>query len=275
LLCTAIDAAHAAPPAESVSVQHPSFSCAKPTALEMVICADPVLADDDRRMAVLYAAARAGALGDGGSQVEHTQRVWLKSRNAACANGDARGYVSRMLLNPRDHRDHMNSESMDSPQESSEAQVASASSQTAEAVKLAQEHLTALTKLLEEAKVAAAAAIENQRLTTVALTESQSRLAETNTVATAIAAAGAKINSEVAVIDGQSAHISEAQTHADTVRAALDRASTQATQSATTAEGLRARAQTAADDAAALLVEVQANKASTDVGATAVIRVRL
>jgi uncharacterized protein len=90
-----VDAAHAAPPAESVSVQHPSFSCVTPTALEMLICADPVLADDDRRMAVLYAAARAGALGDGGSQVEHTQRAWLKSRNAACASGDVSSCLSK------------------------------------------------------------------------------------------------------------------------------------------------------------------------------------
>jgi uncharacterized protein len=54
---------------------HPSFSCSKPSALEKVICDDPGLSDADRRMAALYAAARRGALGDGGSQIDHSQKT--------------------------------------------------------------------------------------------------------------------------------------------------------------------------------------------------------
>lgn len=82
--------AQAFTPADAVATHQPSFSCASPSALEALICADPALADRDRDMAVLYAAARAGALGTGVSQEEHAQRIWLKSRNDECAKGDAR-----------------------------------------------------------------------------------------------------------------------------------------------------------------------------------------
>jgi uncharacterized protein len=80
---------HAFAAADAVIAHHPSFSCVSPSALEAVICGDPSLADRDRDMAILYAAARAGALGTGVSQEERAQRSWLKSRNEECAKGDA------------------------------------------------------------------------------------------------------------------------------------------------------------------------------------------
>lgn len=199
----------------------------------------------------------------------------------------------------------MNSET-DSPSQPSEPKAAPGTFVTAEdAGKLAESHLAAITSLLEQAKTAATSAIENQRLSTVALAEArtklettntlaatvataataatesqrlskvalddvQSKLAATNTVATAVAAAGAKINSEVAVIETHSKHIDAAKVHADAVRAALDTASTKVTQAATAAEGLQQRAQTAADTATTLLQDVQAAKTTTTTDASAI-----
>lgn len=139
-----------------------------------------------------------------------------------------------------------------------------------DSAKRAAEMLAELMKLLSEAKTAAAEAAESRRLTGAALTEAQAKLAETNTVATAAAAAGAQITADAAAIAAHSANIGEAQAHAAKVRGELDKTATQATQSATTAEGLQTRTQAAADAAAALLVEVQASKAAADTGVAAV-----
>lgn len=46
-------------------------------------------------MAAIYAAARRGALGDGGSQIEHAQKAWLKSRNQTCAIGEVRACLGK------------------------------------------------------------------------------------------------------------------------------------------------------------------------------------
>jgi len=71
-------------------LDQPSFSCASPTKIEAAICADPALAARDRTMAVLYAAARGGALASGSSQEESEQKKWLKLRNEGCSKGDLR-----------------------------------------------------------------------------------------------------------------------------------------------------------------------------------------
>jgi len=94
LLCAGAGNTKAAQPPAPVS-PHPSFSCDKPSALERVICDDPGLSDADRRMAAIYAAARLGALGDGGSQIAHAQKMWLKSRNQTCAAGDVRACLGK------------------------------------------------------------------------------------------------------------------------------------------------------------------------------------
>jgi hypothetical protein len=79
-----------------------------------------------------------------------------------------------------------------------------------------------------------------------------------------------KIVDDQAVIATKSGHIQEAQVHADGVRANLDRTLTGATQQATEAEGLKARAQTAADNAAQLLFEVRTTKGTIEADAGAV-----
>jgi chromosome segregation ATPase len=66
------------------------------------------------------------------------------------------------------------------------------------------------------------------------------------------------------VIATKSAHIEEAQIHADKVRADLDRALTAATQNTTEAEGLKSRAEAAALSASELLAEIKASKLVVD-----------
>jgi uncharacterized protein len=67
----------ARPPAAG-SIARPSFNCRYArTSVEHAICADPVLAAKDRRMAILYEQA-------GGSRfrpVDPTQWDWLAARN--------------------------------------------------------------------------------------------------------------------------------------------------------------------------------------------------
>jgi len=196
----------------------------------------------------------------------------------------------------------MNNDSADSSPVQSDA---AATARPEDLAKLAEGHLATLITFLKQAETAAAAATENQRLSAVALTEAQAKLDAANTLATAVtnaataatetqrvaksvltevqakltatttiatsvAATGAKIDADAAVIDTQAKHIDAAQSHADGVRAALDTASTKATQSATAAEGLQQRAQTAADTAATLLQDVQTAKTTTATDAAAI-----
>jgi uncharacterized protein len=67
-----------APPAARGSIPRPSFNCRYArTSVERAICADPVLAAKDRRMAILYERA-------GGSRfrpVDPIQWGWLAARN--------------------------------------------------------------------------------------------------------------------------------------------------------------------------------------------------
>ena len=116
----------------------------------------------------------------------------------------------------------------------------------------------------ETAKEAAREASESRRLTAVALTDAQSKLADINNASTQAIAAMTKIVDDQAVIATKSDHIQHAQIHADTVRAKLDRVLTAATQDATDAEGLKTRAQTAADNAATVLSEVRTTKGTIE-----------
>lgn len=72
---------------------------------------------------------------------------------------------------------------------------------------------------------------------------------------------------EQAVIAAKSDHILNAQIHADTVRASLDRVLTTASQQATESDGLKTRTQAAADNAAQLLTEVRTVKGTIEADA--------
>lgn len=110
------------------------------------------------------------------------------------------------------------------------------------------------------------AARESARAT---LTDGQAKLAEIITAATQAVAAKTAITDDQAVIATKSAHINDAQQHADKVRADLDRALTAAAQQATDAEGFKARAQAGADTTATLLVDIRTTKAAAETDATA------
>ncbi len=119
----------------------------------------------------------------------------------------------------------------------------------------------------ETAKEAAREASESQRLTAKALADAQSKLTEINNAGVQAVAAMTKVVDEQAVIATKSDHIQNAQIHADTVRASLDRVLTTATQQATESEGLKTRTQAAADNAAQLLTEVRTVKGTVEADA--------
>lgn len=110
----------------------------------------------------------------------------------------------------------------------------------------------------ETAKAAAKEATESKVLMAAALADAQAKLGEINNAGIQAVAAMTKVLGDQAVIATKSDHIQNAQIHADKVRANLDRVLTAATQQATDAEGLKSRAQTAADNTAQLLAEVRA-----------------
>jgi len=61
-----------------------------------MVCGDPVLAADDRKLASLYKIALPGALGDGSDQL-NAQRRWLEDLDKQCASGAARSLQERDL----------------------------------------------------------------------------------------------------------------------------------------------------------------------------------
>jgi hypothetical protein len=99
-------------------------------------------------------------------------------------------------------------------------------------------------------------------------------LAEITAAATQAVAANTKITDAQAVIATKSDHIQKAQEHADTVRASLDRTLTAATQQATAAEGQHSKAESAADNAAELLAEIQKAKGTAESEVTTIATAR-
>jgi chromosome segregation ATPase len=124
--------------------------------------------------------------------------------------------------------------------------------------------LTVLDEKIASAAASATAVREKQDVATAALTEIQSKSSEIAAVSTQAIAAKTQIADDQAVIATKSDHIEQAQAHADKVRGDLDRALTAATQQVTEAEGLKSRAQSIADTAAGLLVEVKTLKATAE-----------
>lgn len=117
------------------------------------------------------------------------------------------------------------------------------------------------------ALVEAATTVQALKERSATATEMVARIAE---FANQVLAAKAQLAGDQAVIATKSDHIQKAQDHADAVRANLDRTLTAATQHVTEAEGLRTRAQTAADSASELQAAIAARKAAVDVAADAI-----
>lgn len=140
--------------------------------------------------------------------------------------------------------------------------------------KLTDSALTDAQAKLSDITTAAAAAAESQRLAVAALTDAQAKLSEITNATTQAVAAKTKITDDQAVIATKSDHIQKAQEHADKVRGDLDRVLTTATQQATAAEGQNSRAQTAAESAATLLIDIQKSKASVETEASAIVTAR-
>jgi hypothetical protein len=151
----------------------------------------------------------------------------------------------------------------------------------AEILKNAQTLLATIAELAETAKTAAAAtgvvrdgAAESQKLIATALTEAKAKLDEITIAATQAVAAKTKITDEQAVIATKSAHIDDAQKHADTVRVDLDRQLTAAKQQVTATEAEQSKAQSAADSATELLADVRTTKGSVEADAATIVTAR-
>jgi hypothetical protein len=127
---------------------------------------------------------------------------------------------------------------------------------------------------VEATSVAAQAAGESQRLTTTAHVEATTKLAEMTVVATQILALKTQISDDQAVIATKSDHIQRAQEHADKVRGDLDRSLTAASQHSVDAEGLKARAQSAADNAVEALTDIRTNKGLIEADAALITMAR-
>lgn len=125
----------------------------------------------------------------------------------------------------------------------------------------AQDPVPQALEAVQAAAVEASAIVEGIKIKAATASEAVAAITEVQTQA---AAAASKIASDQAVIATKSDHIQSAQEHADTVRASLDRTLTSATKNATDVEGLRDRAQSAADSTAELQATISARKAAVE-----------
>lgn len=138
----------------------------------------------------------------------------------------------------------------------------------------AQSAMATISELVEKTKAVTISAEEAQKQIVVAHAESQAKLSEITNTTTQAIAAKTKISDEQAVIATKSDHIQKAQEHADKVRENLDRVLTAATQQGTAAEGQNSRAKTAADSAAALLLDIQKRKGTVETDSAAIVTSR-
>jgi hypothetical protein len=143
-----------------------------------------------------------------------------------------------------------------------------------EIVAAAQKALDDLTRQVEAAKQAATVAVEAQNAATSVASDAQSKLAEILEAATKAVALRTEITDNQAIIASKSAHIQDAQEHADKVRAELDRVLTAVTQKVTEAEGLSTRVESASKHAAELLAGLQSTNSSANTNAASVVASR-
>jgi hypothetical protein len=136
------------------------------------------------------------------------------------------------------------------------------------------EIIAAATQALTGAGTSRDAATESQKQIAAALNDATAKLAEITTAATQAVAAKTKITDDQAVIATKSAHINDAQKHADTVRADLDRQLTSAKQQATAAEAQQSKAQSSAENAIKSLAEVQKNKGAVETDILTIVAAR-
>lgn len=115
---------------------------------------------------------------------------------------------------------------------------------------------------------------ENQTFLVSNRVEIENKSAEVIAASAQVTAAKTQISDYQTVIATKSAHIQDAQEHADKIRGDLDRALTLATQKTNETEGLKARVQSAADNSAELVAEIRASKASIEIDQEIVKNVR-
>lgn len=134
--------------------------------------------------------------------------------------------------------------------------------------------MAVFSKFVESSTAAVTQAEESQKKLATLFTDAQAKLEEITTAATQAVAAKTKITDDQTVIATKSDHIQKAQEHADKVRGDLDRELTATKQQATEAEGLKSRAQSAADNAATVLSDLRTAKGTVETEAAAIVIAR-
>jgi len=134
----------------------------------------------------------------------------------------------------------------------------------------ASEKLSDITAKAQQVSSVADELADAQRQCAASLAEMQTRASQISELATEALAAKAQIVDYQTVIATKSDHIEQAQVHADKVRADLDRQLTAARQQGTDAEAFKAKAQSAADTTAEILVAARTARASADAESKAI-----
>lgn len=133
-----------------------------------------------------------------------------------------------------------------------------------EIFKNAKSILKSIKKVSENVKSSAATIAESESSSKTLLAGAQAKLEEISSAVTQAMAAMTQITDHQAIIATKSDHIQNAQVHADTVRANLDRALTAAKQIETSAESHESSAKSSAETAAEILASTRISLGSIE-----------
>ncbi|SFW27827.1 hypothetical protein SAMN02800691_0725 [Luteibacter sp. UNCMF366Tsu5.1] len=134
----------------------------------------------------------------------------------------------------------------------------------------ARAHVERLAAFEEEALAHATALKASHEMLSQLVQSGTQQLADIQTTSNAVIAASEKVTTEQAVIAAKSAHIQDAQEHADKVRAQMDKLLTAVAGNASKAEALEARSEAAAEAIATASAAAAASKSAVDADASAV-----
>lgn len=136
------------------------------------------------------------------------------------------------------------------------------------------DELAAVKAIAQDAQQSLLAITAAQSQVAAALADVQAKVTEITSASTVALAAKTQITDEQTVISAKSSHIEDAKSHADGVRAELDRALNAATKSVTDAEGADTRAKSAADSAVEALAAITTQKTQAETELTAIAAAR-
>jgi hypothetical protein len=161
-------------------------------------------------------------------------------------------------------------EPTDTPQDAPNLGSSTLDLRTEEALARLQADITRLQALLAATEADRATLQDRLNQSAALLAKIETQQADSSATATLAAAAKSQIADAQGVIATKSAHIQDAQMHADKIRGDLDRTLTSALAQLTDIEGNKDRAKTSADTATAHQAALAASKTASDVDALVV-----